>query len=181
MHPNSLKNLKSFPKGHKLNVGNKYRLGKKLTPEHTEVLRNSRLGKKNSKKQREAARKANLGNSNFAGKKHSPETRKKMSESKKGAKNHFWAGGVSTLNHRIRQSSEYREWRTSIFERDNYTCVGCGVNRDNQGDERMVLNADHIKPFAHYPELRLDLDNGRTLCVPCHTKTETYGRKVAHV
>ena len=37
--------------------------------------------------------------------------------------------------------------------------------------------ADHVKPWALYPELRYDLDNGRTLCVPCHKKTETYGYK----
>jgi 5-methylcytosine-specific restriction endonuclease McrA len=38
-----------------------------------------------------------------------------------------------------------------------------------------VLQADHIKPFAHHPELRFDVNNGRTLCVPCHRKTDTYG------
>ena len=32
------------------------------------------------------------------------------------------------------------------------------------------LNADHIKPFSLYPELRLIVENGRTLCVDCHKK-----------
>jgi predicted restriction endonuclease len=177
MHSNSLKNLKSFPKGHKLGVGNKYRLGKKLSPEHAKALRNSRLGKKNSIKQREAARKTNLGNKHFAGKKHSAETKKKISDSKQGEKNHFWAGGVSTINHRIRQSAKYRDWRTAVFERDNYTCVNCGINRNNQKEKRMILNADHIKPFAIYKELRFDLDNGRTLCIDCHKATDTFGSR----
>lgn len=39
------------------------------------------------------------------------------------------------------------------------------------------LNADHIKSYNQYPELREVLSNGRTLCVPCHKKTDTYGSK----
>lgn len=68
----------------------------------------------------------------------------------------------------LRHSAAYREWRTAVFERDDYTCQECG----DRGGE---LNADHIKTFAHHPDLRFELSNGRTLCVPCHRKTDTYG------
>lgn len=68
----------------------------------------------------------------------------------------------------IRKSFEYKLWRESVFERDNYTCVECGT----RGGE---LNADHIKPFAYYHKLRFDINNGRTLCVACHRKTSTFG------
>lgn len=78
-----------------------------------------------------------------------------------------WKGGITPENKKIRASVEYMQWRISVFERDNYTCVWCG----QLGGK---LNADHIKPFAHYPELRLDIKNGRTLCVPCHKRTESY-------
>lgn len=74
----------------------------------------------------------------------------------------------SLLHKRIRASVEYRVWREAVFLRDDYTCQLCGV----RGTE---LNADHIKPFALYPELRFDVDNGRTLCRPCHLTTETFG------
>ena len=61
-------------------------------------------------------------------------------------------------------------WRKAVFERDNYTCQECGV----RGVE---IQADNIKPFKYFPELRWVLSNGRTLCVPCHRKTDTYGRR----
>jgi len=78
-----------------------------------------------------------------------------------------WQGGVTPKNITIRMSREYKDWRTKVFQRDNYTCQECG----NKG---VTLQADHIKPFAYFPELRLVIDNGRTLCVPCHKKTENY-------
>ena len=42
---------------------------------------------------------------------------------------------------------------------------------------KLAYNADHIKPFAYFPELRFDINNGRTFCVPCHRNTDTYGRR----
>lgn len=59
-----------------------------------------------------------------------------------------------------RHSKEANKWREDIFKRDNYTCVECG----KQGR----IQAHHIKPWADYPELRLDIDNGITLCIDCH-------------
>ncbi len=63
---------------------------------------------------------------------------------------------------------EYKKWRRAIFNRDNYTCQSC----DKRGGD---LEADLIKQYAFYPDLRLDIDNGRTLCKSCHRKTPTYG------
>jgi 5-methylcytosine-specific restriction endonuclease McrA len=39
------------------------------------------------------------------------------------------------------------------------------------------LEADHIKPFCRFPELRLVVSNGRTLCKDCHRKTPTWGAR----
>lgn len=86
----------------------------------------------------------------------------------RGEKNPSWKGGITPIYSKIRKSIEYKLWRKSVFERDNYTCVWCGSNKSG------TLNADHIKPFAFYPELRFAIDNGRTLCVSCHKTTDTY-------
>jgi hypothetical protein len=81
-----------------------------------------------------------------------------------GEKNFNWKGGITPLNLKIRQSFKYKKWREAVFKRDNWTCVNC-----NQRGGR--LNADHIKPFALYPKLRLKVSNGRTLCEKvCHKK-----------
>lgn len=98
------------------------------------------------------------------------ERRIKISKSLSGSKTHLWKGGITAINLSIRNGIEYRLWRESVFKRDNWTCVWCNKKGVN-------LNADHIKPFAHYPELRFAIDNGRTLCVDCHKTTDTYGHK----
>lgn len=89
-----------------------------------------------------------------------------------GEKNQNWQGGISTENNRIRTSREMKIWRKAVFERDDYTCQICG-NRSGK-DNPVIIHADHIKPFAHYPELRFAIDNGRTLCIDCHKATDTY-------
>lgn len=102
------------------------------------------------------------------GKIYSPETRRKISESKRGEKSHFWRGGVSSENEKFRKSVEYKLWREAVYSRDNWTCCWC-FQRGG------TLQADHIKPWAYFPELRFAIDNGRTLCVDCHKRTDTYG------
>lgn len=76
--------------------------------------------------------------------------------------NHWnWKGGVSSERDKAMSSFAYKEWRTKVFARDNYTCQIC----EEYGG---TLHADHIKKWSDYEELRYTVDNGRTLCVPCH-------------
>lgn len=78
--------------------------------------------------------------------------------------NHWhWKGGISGENARVRHSLEYKLWRKSVFERDKWTCVKCEYRSKGKSD----IRADHIKPFHLFKELRLDINNGRTLCVEC--------------
>lgn len=79
-----------------------------------------------------------------------------------GGKHFNWRGGVTNLNHQIRNSLKYKQWRKRVLYKDNYRCVICG--------DKKQLEADHIKPFALYPELRFKVNNGITLCSVCHYK-----------
>lgn len=81
-----------------------------------------------------------------------------------------WKGGITPEARRARTSKEYLLWRAAVFERDDYTCVFCNK-------KGVRLEADHIKPFSLFPELRFAIDNGRTLCRTCHRKTDTWGRR----
>jgi 5-methylcytosine-specific restriction endonuclease McrA len=119
-----------------------------------------------------------LGNKIWLGRKHSEESKKKMSDATRGIprpnwrgeKAYQWKGGVTPINRTIRNSLEYRSWREAVFERDNYTCQFCGVRGG-------YLEADHIKQFAYFPDLRYEVLNGRTLCRPCHTTTPTFKKQ----
>lgn len=73
----------------------------------------------------------------------------------------YWKGDAVDANRRARNSSEYDEWRKSIFEKDDYTCQCCGLRGNS-------LNAHHLKDFATFEDLRFDISNGITLCVDCH-------------
>ncbi len=65
----------------------------------------------------------------------------------------------------LRYSTDAENWRKAVFERDNFICQMC-FKRGG------YLEADHIKPWAYFPELRFELNNGRTLCRKCHDTTK---------
>ena len=79
------------------------------------------------------------------------------------------AKGLDRTGKRFRHSPEYLEWREYVFYRDESKCRVCG--------KVGCLQAHHIKSFAKYPELRLDIDNGITLCKDCHIELhKKYGK-----
>jgi hypothetical protein len=98
-----------------------------------------------------------------------PEVRGKISKTMKerrsmaGKNNPNWRGGINSEVSKIRNGDEYKKWRTNVFERDQYICQLCNKNNN-------TLNAHHIKTFSKYPELRLIVSNGITLCCKCHDK-----------
>ena len=91
-----------------------------------------------------------------------------------GEGNPNWRGGVTNSGKRLRSLREYRIWREAVFGRDDYTCVQCGIKGG-------YLEADHIKQFALFPELRLDVNNGRTLCLECHKSLDPFRKRLYFV
>lgn len=64
-------------------------------------------------------------------------------------------------NQNGRRTADYKKWRMAVLERDGFRCVCCGQIGG-------TLHAHHIKPYANYPELRCEINNGITLCEECH-------------
>lgn len=82
-----------------------------------------------------------------------------------GERSKNWKGGVTSKNHKIRTSKEYIDWRLKCLQRDYFKCTNCGYRSKGKNSKDIVV--DHIKPFYLYPELRMELSNGRTLCRKC--------------
>lgn len=81
---------------------------------------------------------------------------------------HWYENNGIGDNHKKRLNYPYRKWRNQVIERDK-RCVKCGSTES--------LVAHHIMPFAKYPELRTDLNNGITLCDKCHKELHKEERK----
>jgi len=104
---------------------------------------------------------------------------------RRGSKAYQWRGGITPLMMSIRNCKQTREWRLAIFARDNFTCKLCGKRGG-------TMHADHYpRSFAEIFYANKiqsldeavacvefwDIDNGRTLCIPCHRKAPTYNRR----
>jgi len=90
---------------------------------------------------------------------------------KSGKNSNFWKGGISSKNELIRKNSNYKLWRKSCFERDNFTCQKYGIRGGK-------LRVHHINNFADFPELRTSIENGITLSDKAHKEFHhIYGYK----
>ena len=141
------------------------------------------LGKKHSK---ETKRKMSEAHKGFRYK-HSEETKRKLSEANRGEKSYRWKGGITPLVRLIRKCFKYRQWRSDIFTRDDFICQKC----NQRGRE---LEANHIKPFSIiFAENKIksledalnceelwNINNGETLCRNCHRKTDTWGWRLSN-
>lgn len=140
----------------------------------------------------------NLGNpgGGFKGRKHSAETKMKMSQAAMGNKNAVGHGRPVGYSHTV----EFRKMMSEKLKGKNGPNYIDGKGRERARKRNQIrqtveyklwreavfkrdsytcqiyaaqgveLHGDHIKGWAEYPDLRFDVDNGRALCVPCHHK-----------
>lgn len=135
-------------------------LGKKHSLETIEKIRKKALGRKHSEETKEKLRQYP---GNWLGKKRPPfseEWKRKIGENQKhGNLHHNWMGG----NHKY--------WMKKTLLRDDYICQICGLR------EPEIMEVDHIKPTALFPNLKFDLSNLMTLCPNCHRRKTKKDRK----
>ena len=168
-HP-GYKNKTSFPKGHKpWNKGKEIGKPAWLKFQHLKQFHGMNKGRRMSLSQRKKMSRDRVGKPLFKN---------------RGEKHWNWKGGTRNLRKNIMELYMYRFWRHMVYERSDWTCEHCGIKGGK-------LHADHIKPFHQIitdnkittvQEAKMcaelwDVFNGRTLCVSCHMKTDTYGGK----
>lgn len=70
-----------------------------------------------------------------------------------GPKNGSWKGGI-----------DHKTCRRIVLKRDDFTCQSCGMREPD------IMQVDHIKSKALFPELKYDTNNLETLCPNCHAR-----------
>lgn len=160
-NPKSLLNLRKPPKGVHYSVKTEFKKGQpsplkgKKNPKGSIAKagkNNPMYGLKPNAKQLEGLRRAwgmfkNIKRPEMSGKNH-PN----------------WKGGITPERVSAMKQLEYKQWRSDVFKRDNWTCQTCGIRGAK-------LHAHHIKKWSQYKELRYEVENGVTLCKECHRLT----------
>ena len=82
-----------------------------------------------------------------------------VSQRRQGKGNPAYKHGNTKTNNKLRAKVGHRAWSIAVKKRDG-SCRHCGSTEK--------LTAHHIKHFATFPEGRVDIHNGITLCHDCH-------------
>lgn len=94
-----------------------------------------------------------------------------------GNKNHNWRGGITPLHISIRNCPEMDVWRLKIFKRDYFTCRVCNkkvekIHAHHLNHFTSILKENNISTIEEAVRCKIlwDVDNGITICIPCHIK-----------
>jgi len=169
--PTGIYNHKPHTIEHKKNIA-KAHLGNK----HSEITK-KKIGRKQKGRKHTPQEKFKIGHKQFN------TGRTWFKKGRMGKEAGHWIDGRTKLNHLIRESSKYKQWRSDIFKRDNWTCQTCGLRG-------VYLEAHHIKNFSKIVKENniktlkqalkckelWEIINGVTLCKECHNLTK--GKKI---
>lgn len=150
-------------------------LGGRRSAETKAKMREASLGKTMSMEAR-----SKMGSSK-RGMPLSTEHKRKISEALSKEKAPNWKGGITAVNwglsKALRSTFEYRQWRSDIFTRDNFTCQGCGkrgsyLHAHHKKHLQDIINEYNITTVeqALVCEELWNINNGTTLCKGCHKK-----------
>jgi len=156
-------NISKAKKGKRTSIATEFKKGHSL-------IGGGFKNKKHLEKSKEKTRLFNLGRPNLK---------------TQGLKHWNWKGGITDLRNQIYNSSQWKQWRRAVFERDNYTCQECNAKSGNGKTIRLEAHHNH-KGFSqllienHIETLEdasncnalWDIDNGKTLCDKCHNLTK---------
>lgn len=120
----------------------------------------------------ESKRKASASHKKFCA--ENPDAVAARGEKMRGDAHYRWKGGISKLNASIRQMTENRKWMDAVKVRDGQ-CAKCGAKQQLEAHHKIGL-AVLIEKIGitsrddarHHAAVLWDLDNGITLCQPCH-------------
>jgi len=174
--PCSLEKKEKLSKSHKgIEPWNKSKIGV-YTDEALKKMSEARIGTINSEEtNKKISKMRKKQKPPMLGKHRSKETKRKISEALRGALSCCWKGGITPLRKVIQTSFLYRQWRSDVFHRDDFTCQECNIKGG-------ILNAHHKKSFTSiiqfYEITTLEealeceelwnINNGITLCEKCH-------------
>lgn len=108
------------------------------------------------------------------GRKHSPETRRKMSGRVREKGPRWIADRTKLKTARVHMyDSRYKYWMKGIKNRDGWRC------KISNGSCSGRLEAHHILCWAEYPKHRYQLSNGITLCHAHHPRKRAEEKRLA--
>jgi len=114
----------------------------------------------------------NKGRKYRAGWKHTPETRRRLGDQKRGPNNPHWKGGITPFSVTVRRG--VNELAPNVLARFDFTCQLCGKRGG-------TLVMHHVLPIWARPDLALAVSNLRPLCEPCHFKVNTHELEYAEL
>lgn len=174
-----------------------YNKGSTLTEEHKEKISKAHSGIKHTEESKEKMRLAqklrfqqntpwnkgltgvmkawNKGRNDLP--RPSVETRMKMSEARKGEKNHKYIKDRTKLKKTESRLGNVQAiyWSRDVRHRDKRKCRM--LNADCSG----CLEVHHILPWRLHPELRYDINNGITLCHFHHPRKWSEEKRLAPI